>query len=394
MDDGAELSVRSAKLQGFPPFPTWNGTVAAPLWDDRGLLSVLGADGELVVLQSSQRKDDEHATNDSCLRVRKVLPSAGEKVASFCQCWSSDGSVVAVAHDRRVVFYSGEDFRVLARMRLRYNVGSMDITKRRYRSTVDGDDRLEFLLIVGTAFGGLLYKVELQSERGGDGEQTLAHVARVHDEVAVCSVKFSGDGCNAAMGTMDGRLFVRRLDTQEDEELSTFGSTVMSKVLIAPRVTSMSFSACSTKLVVATRKGNVYVFIRASETGEWQTLSSCKDLSANPKPKASGAAGVSKSATAAQTLVACWGPVFVVCSRAVTSRLEMYDFASGCLLHSLQLAPVAASSTTLNTWVDQQLVTGICVLQTGDGSSRLMCHDTSTNLVLVEWPFLDAMNER
>ncbi|KAE9328345.1 hypothetical protein PF008_g16195 [Phytophthora fragariae] len=340
MEDGAELSVRSAKLQGFPPFPTWNGTVAAPLWDDRGLLSVLGADGELVVLQSSQRKDDEHATNDSCLRVRKVLPSAGEK--------------------RRGLPRAGEDAAAIQR-------------------------RLH---------GHHQAKVELQSERGGDGEQTLAHVARVHDEVAVCSVKFSGDGCNAAMGTMDGRLFVRRLDTQEDEELSTFGSTVLSKVLIAPRVTSMSFSACSTQLVVATRKGNVYVFIRASETGEWQTLSSCKDLSANPKPKASGAAGVSKSATAAQTLVACWGPVFVVCSRAVTSRLEMYDFASGCLLHSLQLAPVAASSTTLNTWVDQQLVTGICVLQTGDGSSRLLCHDTSTNLVLVEWPFLDAMNER
>lgn len=383
--------MRSAKLQGFPPFPTWNGTVAAPSGDDRGLCSVLGAGGELVVLQNSRRKDDEHDSEVSCLRVCKVLPSAGEKVASFCQCWASDGSVVVTAHDRRVAIYSGEDFRVLVRLQLRCSVVSMDITKCRCLSTGDGDDRVEYLLIVGTAFGGLLYKVELPSGEY-DAERELTHVARVHDEVAVCLVKFSDDGSTAAMGTMDGRLFLRRLDTQADEELATFGTAVLSKVLVAPRVTSISFSACSTKLVVATRKGNVYVFTRASDTGKWQTLSSCKDLSANPKPKPSGAAGVSKAATAAQTLVACWGPVFVVCSRAITSRLEMYDFASGCLLHSLQLAPAAvSSSTTLN----QQLVTGLCVLQArGGGSSRLLCHDTSTNLALIEWPFLDAMNGR
>ncbi|KAG6609114.1 WD40/YVTN repeat-like-containing domain [Phytophthora cinnamomi] len=348
MEDGAELGVRSARLHGFPPFPTWNGTVAAPSGDSRGLCSVLGAGGELVVLQNSRLRD-EH----SCLRVRKVLPAAAqekEKVASFCQCWTRDGAAVATAHDRRVTIYSGDDFRVLARLWLRYGVVSMDVVKRRRRPLLSAaggdDDEREFLLMVGTAFGALLYK---------------------------CA----------------------RLDAHDDDELSTFGSAMLSRVLASPRVASMSFSACSTKLVVATRKGNVYVFTCASETGDWQVLSSCKDLSANPKPKAGGAAGVSKAATAAQTLVACWGPVFVVCSRAVTSRLEMYDFESGCLLHSLQLAPAAGiSSAALSTWVDQQLVTGICVLEADDGRSRLLCYDTSTNLALVHWPFLDAMNGR
>ncbi|GMF24175.1 unnamed protein product [Phytophthora fragariaefolia] len=392
MESGAELRVQAAKLRGFPPFPTWNGTLSAPSRGDGGLCSVLGAGGELVVLQHSAREGDQHGHEGSWLAVRKVLPAAGGEATSFCQCWASDGSLVATVRDRRVAIYSGEDFRELVQLQLRFSVVSMDVVKRRRQSTADGDSTLEVLLMVGTAFGGLLYSVKVGEEKtvGDLVGQTPDPVARIHEEVAVCLVKFSDDGCTAALGTMDGRLFLRRVDTHDDE-LSTFGTAVLTKVLVAPRVTSMSFSACSSKLVVATKKGNVYVFARASGTGQWQTLSSCKELCVNPKPKPTGAAGVSKTATVAQTLVACWGPVFVVCSRAVTSRLEIYDFASGCLLHSLQLAPAPASSTALSTWVDQQLVTGVCAVRTSSGASRLLCHDTSTNLALVEWPFLSAM---
>ncbi|KAK1945981.1 hypothetical protein P3T76_003029 [Phytophthora citrophthora] len=380
----AELHVRSAKLNGFPPFPTWNGTIAAPQEDSKGLFSVLGADGELVVLQNSW-DDVENGSTDSGLRVVKVLPPTVEKASSFCQCWTNNGGIVATAHDRSVVVYSTENFAVMAKLRLQFSATSMDITKR---STGNGK---EFLLMVGTAFGVFLYKLVLGNERAESdtAEQTPTPLARVCDEIAVCMVKFSGDGCTAALGSMDGRLFLRRLHSHEDDVLASFGARVLSRVLIAPRITSMSFSTCSMKLVVATRKGNVYVFYSTSDTKQWQTLPSCKDLSGNPKPKGVGAAGVNKAATAAQTLVTCWGPVFVVCSRAIESRLEVYDFESGTLLHSLQHG---STSTVLKQQVEQQLITGVCCLQ--GTKSRLLCHDTSSTVTVVEWPFLDMIKER
>ncbi|KAF1776781.1 WD40/YVTN repeat-like-containing domain [Phytophthora cactorum] len=276
-----------------------------------------------------------------------------------------------------------------------------DITKR-----CQGDTS-EFLLIVGTSFGCFLYSVLLGSERGAGDDCNSAErdteeqtpVSRVHDKIAVCLAKVSSDGHTVAIGTMDGRLFLRRLDSHENDVLATFGTSVLSRVLIAPRITSMSFSACNTKLVIATRKGNVYVFACSSETGEWQMLPSCKDLSANPKPKAGVTAGVNKTATAAQTLVVCWGPVLVVCSRAVASRVELYDFESGSLLHTLQLVPATpnAPAAALNQWLDQQLVTGVCSAQLTSPSgysSRLLCHDTSANIAVVEWPFLDVIVQR
>ncbi|KAF4037543.1 hypothetical protein GN244_ATG10277 [Phytophthora infestans] len=387
MADDAELRVRSAKLEGFPPFPTWNGTIAAPLEDTRGLCSVLGADGELVVLQNSMSDED----SDSWLRILKVLPAAVEKPLSFCQCWTNDGAVIATAHDRSVVLYSSDDFKALARLQLRYSVTSMDIIKRS-GTTTRLDDASEFLLIVGTSFGCLLYKTLLCNAENGRNSAEDTPVARVHDRIPVCLVKFSSDGHTAAIGTMDGRLFLRRLYTHEDDVLATFGTSVFTRVLTAPRVTSLSFSVCNTRLAVATRKGNVYVFACTSEAGEWQVLSSCKELSGNPKPKVGGA-GVNRAATAAQTLVAWWGPVLVVCSRVVASRIEMYDFESGCLLHSLQHEPAPANGA-LNRWVDQQLVTGICTMQhvpVGGYSSRLLCHDTSANVAVVEWPFLHGI---
>ncbi|POM79166.1 Hypothetical protein PHPALM_3211 [Phytophthora palmivora] len=156
----AELLVHSAKLEGFSPFPTWNGTIAAPFKDTRGLCSILGADGELVVLET--HRNDEQDTADNCLSVLKVLPPVVDPFSSFCQCWTHDGAVVITAHDKTVVFYSTEDFNVLARLQLQYCVTSMDLAKR-HLST---DGETEFVFMVGTAFGVLLYTVSLCNKRG------------------------------------------------------------------------------------------------------------------------------------------------------------------------------------------------------------------------------------
>ncbi|KAG7401356.1 hypothetical protein PHYBOEH_001772 [Phytophthora boehmeriae] len=370
---GAELQVRSTTLHGFPPFPAWNGTVSAAATDSRSLCSVLSANGELVVLQSELKTGQ-----DPTLKVLKVVPPIADKFSSFCQCWTSDGSVVATAHDRRVALYSTEDFRSLQELQVRNAVTSMDILKL--------PDTDAFLLLIGSLFGGFLYKIPTD----GTIEATLEPVAQVLNDIAICHVKFSPDGRTAALGTVDGRLFLRTVDSSDEDSAAAFGNEELSKVLAAPRVTSMSFSSCCSKLVVATRKGNVYVFEKMSTTGLWRALASCEGLSANPKPTVGGAVGTNKAATAAQTLVSCWGPVFVVCSRALASRLEMYDFESGQLLHSLQLT-AAASSSTLNQWVDEKLVTGMCSWRFEDGHSMLLCQDTDANLVVVEWPFLDVI---
>ncbi|CAI5744757.1 unnamed protein product [Peronospora destructor] len=394
-NNGVELRVCSAKLQGFHPFPTWNGTISAPLKNNQKLCSILTADGELVVLQTFQN-DDEIELSANCLRVVKILPPTNEKFLSFCQCWANDGSVVVTAHNNYVVFYSSDNFHVLRRVKLCYGVISLDIVKVQTVETKLDDTK--FLLLVGTAFGAFLYTILLDRKSDGvDGtsDLTLTPVARVHDGVAVCMVKFSSDGYTAAIGTMDGRLFLRRLDSHSHDTLAIFGTAALSRVLQAPRITGLSFSVCSMKLVVATRKGNVYVFTCASKAEQWQSLPSCFNLNANLKPKARGALGTNKTpASTVQTLVSCWGPVFVVCSRTHASRLEMYDFVSGSLLHSLQLAPAKpVSSAALCQWVDQPLVTGICSMQINDnGRSRLLCQDSSANIAVVEWPFLDALN--
>ncbi|CAH0484232.1 unnamed protein product [Peronospora farinosa] len=331
------------------------------------------------------------------VRVVKVLLPTIENFVSFCQCWAKDGSFIATAHDNNVVLYSSDDFHVLQRVNVCYVVISMDLVKVETQDTTRRDDR-EFLLLVGTAFGAFLYTILLDRERdnveNGTRDLTLTPVAKVHEGVAVCMVKFSSDGYTAAIGTMDGRLFLRRLDSHSHDTLAIFGTVVLSRVLQAPRITGLSFSMCSTKLVVATRKGYVYVFTCASKVEPWRSLPSCVHLSANPNAR--GVLGTNKTASTVQTLVSCWGPVFVVCSRTHTSRLEMYDFVSGSLLHSLQLAPVkSVSSATLCQWVDQQLVTGICSMQINDdGRSRLLCHDSSANVAVVEWPFLDVIERR
>ncbi|RLN10246.1 hypothetical protein BBJ28_00014181 [Nothophytophthora sp. Chile5] len=405
---GGELSVRSTRLDGYPPLPTWNGTVDAPSEGTRGLCSVLSASGELVVLQAIDRGggsaegDDaagsERLTRRHALRIVKVLPPPSDTTSSFCQCWSRDGQLVATAHGRHVLVYDTPGFRIRTKLHLRYSVGSMDLTQTRVNAG-SGSGDIECLLMVGTSFGAFLYKFPLHQDHDNaeeavnlphDGtEELIAHpIAHVQDGVAICHVKFSPDGQTAAVGTVDGRLFLREF--KDDSALATFGTGVLSRVLAAPRITSMSFSPCSARLVVATRKGNVYVFTCAS-SGTWQSMASCRELNANPKAKAGGAVGNGSAATAIQTLVSCWGSVFVVCSRATTSRLEMYDFASGKLLHSLQFTDAAAvSSSGLSQWVDQQLVTGMCCWRLPDGHTKMLCHDTNATLQGATMPRVPA----
>uniref|UniRef100_M4B1Z9 Uncharacterized protein n=1 Tax=Hyaloperonospora arabidopsidis (strain Emoy2) TaxID=559515 RepID=M4B1Z9_HYAAE len=79
-----------------------------------------------------------------------------------------------------------------------------------------------------------------------------------------------------------------------------------------------------------------------------------------------------------------------MCSRVIASRLEMYDSVSGSLLHSLQFAPSTLGSCGLSQWEDQHVITGTCSMQICDGGpSLLLCHDASSSVVVVAWPFLD-----
>uniref|UniRef100_M4B200 Anaphase-promoting complex subunit 4 WD40 domain-containing protein n=1 Tax=Hyaloperonospora arabidopsidis (strain Emoy2) TaxID=559515 RepID=M4B200_HYAAE len=211
-----ELQVHSANLQGCQPFPTYNSTIAAPTKGTRGLCTILSADGELVVLQASVT----HSKQDSrtpYFRVVSVLPPIEKSFSSFCQCWLQDGSVIATAHDRSVAFYSSDAFAVQRRLQVRYAVICMDMIVKKQEKQKRDSIELELLVLAATAFGAFLYVVELgeekDAENGSSDEklELLAPMAAVHSGVAMCTVKFSGDGYTAAMGSVDGRLFVRTL---------------------------------------------------------------------------------------------------------------------------------------------------------------------------------------
>lgn len=398
----AELQVRSAKLHGFLPFPTYNDTIAAPSKDTRGLCSILSADGELVVLQALS-KQSERDSQDRNLRIVKVLPPIEKQFSSFCQCWLHDGSVIASTHDRSVIFYSSDEFQVQKELQVRYAVTSMDmIVRKRKEQKIDDKeeeeknnrDEIELVVLAATAFGAFVYVVMLSNKRRDEdsaGDKTLElldPVVAVHAGVAMCMVKFSSDGHIAAIGSVDGRLFVRTLESHDERTLATFGTLVFSRVLESPRVTGLCFSTCSTKLVVSTRKGNIYVCSISAKTGQWRIVPSCSNLSRDLTLKAGGKAGAH---SAAPTLVSSWGPVFVVCPRGLQSRLEIYDFLSGNLLHSLQFTPsIPVSSLVSRRCLDQHVVTGVCSMRIHDGGPLwLLCHDESSTITGVEWPFLD-----
>lgn len=344
------------------------------------------------------------------MQVETILRSPTDSAKSVCQCWSPDGSVFATAHDRRVTFYSAKnDFCVQLTVQVRFSVASMDIARLSSGGSRDSDDSdITYLLAAGTAFGAYLYSVELstqtsnQKQENGDDHPTtsdtssitLPPLASAYEETPMCFVKFSHDGATIAMGSVDGRLYVRALTRTSDAShlTSKFGTQVFAKVLAAPRVTSISFSPCSRKVAVATRKGNVYVLTRASSlSGEWQLHLPCKELSSKPKPVASCS---SSAATAMQTLMCWWtSEVLVVASRAANYRLEMIDVKSGKLLHTLQIDTrptnsdeLSSSSTVAAT--DDQLLTGVCCVQLANGHT-LVCHDTNSNLSVVSWPLLE-----
>lgn len=350
-------------------------------------------------------------------QIEKILRSPVDNTSSFSQCWSSDGQYFATAHDQRVTLYSvRNDYAVLMSLRLRCCVASVDITPCRGSNGSDGAGELAFLLVVGTAFGAFLYKVQAlhthaSSQDDEDGSQSTVSppvLASVLPEVPICLVKFSHDGQTVAMGSVDGRLYVRDLAHHHERQLQTFGREVFAKVLAAPRVTAMSFSSCDSKVAVTTRKGNVYVLTRGL-ANKWQLHLPCSELTGNPKAVAvssssatSGASG-GNSATAMQTFVCWWdnrglsaspspSPVFVVGSRAANYRLEMFDVNSGKLLHSVQFArnrrdPDSSSGAA----TEADLLTGLCCLQLPNGRSSLVCHDTDSSLSIVTWPFLDVV---
>lgn len=366
MAHDGDLGVRTVQLHGLAPFPTWNGTLAAA----SGHVTLLCENGDVAVL----------CVGEDAVRVDRLLPAPTDHgfPRSLCQSWRADARVFATAHDQLATFYDAADGAFSRRntLRVRYAATSISLTQ-----TADS-----CLLMVGTAFGVHLYKLQ---DANADQSETSQPIASAYPGVDICSVQFSDDGRFAAMAATDGRLFIRKMASE------AFGAQVLSKVLASPRITALAFARHGNALLVATRKGNVYVFSRSARA-PWRLHAACQDLAANPKPSASLLSGPAGTGMAA-TLGCWWGQrsepgdtpsgVFVIGSRTANARLEMYDAVSGRLLHSLQLMQEERDRSS-----DDAQILGLCCLSLpSGGTARLVIHDASGRLVLVSWPFLDVM---
>lgn len=373
MAHDGELGVRTAQLHGLAPFPTWNGTLAAAAAGCR--VTLLCENGDVAVL----------CVGEEAVRVGRRLPApTGHGFpSSLCQSWRADARVFATAHDQLATLYdvtADGEFSRRNTLRMRYAATSIALTQAAADSCC--------LLMVGTAFGVHLYKLQ-DADEAHPSETALA-TASVYPHMEICSVQFSDDGHLAAMAATNGRLFIRQMASE------FFGAQVLSKVLASPRITALAFARHGDALLVATRKGNVYVLNR-SASSQWQLHAACQGLAANPKPSASLLSGPAGTGMAA-TLGCWWGQlsepmdtpngVFVIGSRTANARLEMYDAASGALLHALQLMQAERDRAS-----DDAQILGLCclALPSGGPSARLVIHDASGRLVLVSWPFLDVM---
>lgn len=369
MAHDGDLGIRTAQLHGLAPFPTWNGTLAA---SGSCHVTLLCENGDVAVL-----------CVEEAVRVDRILsaPTGHGYPRSLCQGWTPDARIFATAHDHLATLYDANDaFSRRYALRLRHAATSIDLTQ--------AEDCC--LLLVGTAFGVHLYKLPAAQDADAEPSEmvlTSQPIACAYPDVDICSVRFSDDGRFAAMAATDGRLFVRAMAAE------AFGAQVLSKVLASPRITALWFARHGNALLVATRKGNVYVLSRSADS-PWQLHPACQELAANPKPIVSLLSGPTGTGMAA-TLGCWWGQrseprdtldgVFVIGSRTANARLEMYDAASGRLLHSLQLMQERDRS-----WDDSQIL-GLCCVSLPSGSCRLLSHDASGRLVLVSWPFLDVM---
>lgn len=415
--DASELVVRKAKLRGRQPFPTWNGTLAAPSSGPAGLCSLLSDSGEVVVLSIALDTGDqpgrpvlwqfgcECPTNlpatqwfKDSVEVQRVLSPPAQRVDSLAQCWSTDGRYLAVAFDRRVVVYKAPALTESATFELRYSVGSLGFV--RCQSAGDSGH----LLVIGTAFGAELYHVEVDDSTSQSTGNAIEPIASAYAGVAVALVQVSPSGRFVAIGTVDGRVFVHDLGGHAPETIATFGSEVLSKLLPTPRVTALAFSPSGSHLAVATRKGNVFVFVQSLSDGRWRRHKPTEHLGENPKSGNSYNAKTS-SAASTQTMVAWWGStdeasVIAVCSRSAASRFELVDFASGKLLHSLAFAADGAktdqtSSEASSEWEEPPLLTGVCAVPVAKGGTSrrtFVCFDAAQNLLAVDWPLLARLS--
>lgn len=349
---------------------------------------------------------------EASVQVRKTLASpSAAPVDCVSHSWSSDGRFLAAAYDKRAVVYNARaDFEQVTAFDLRYSAASIALAQYQHDGS-EGEQHRHFL-ILGSSFGAELYQVDLPSS-GATSEQHLqikAPVASVYADVAIGLVQASSDGRFAAFGSVDGRLFVRDLTSlngDEPETLTGFGKEVLRKLLPSPRVTGLAFSPSGTALLAATRKGNVFVFEYQASAHAWQWYKPTRHLAENPKSGGvSGANAAGSAAASTQTLAVWWTPsVFAVCSRSAPSRIELFDLKSGKLLHSLVFSAAkrqdggdtsadnadksSESSRAFNEWIEEPQVTGLCV---SSGPRRLLCHDTSCNLFVVDWPFLELLS--
>jgi WD40 repeat protein len=342
--------------------------------------------------------------HEASVRVRKVLASPeSEPVDCISQCWSSDGRFLVAAFGKSVVVYNARaGFEQAAAFTLRYSAASIALVHLPYAERDEGQQSLHFL-VVGSSFGAELYQLDLASPTSATSRipfEVKTPIASVYSDVAVGLVEASSDGQSVAIGSIDGRLFVRDLASlvsNEPETLTAFGTEVLHKLLPSPRITGLAFSPCGTALLAATRKGNVFVFQHQASARAWQWYKPTRHLAGNPKTS-----GTSSAAASTQTLVTWWTPgVFAVCSRSAPSRVELFDLNSGKLLHSLSFSAAKRrgvddasagahdeSTQAFNEWVEEPQVTGICV---APAPRRLICHDTSCNLLAVDWPFLELL---
>lgn len=321
------------------------------------------------------------------MSVKKVLaPPEAAACDSPVQSWSSDGHWLVAVFGCAVVVYDAQaDFERRTSFSLRYSAASIAVYRR--GDSGEGDDKYE--LVVGTMLGAMLFRLDLSAESAAIQDVTSSAkppIASAYADIAIGFVAASSDDRFIALGSVDGRVFVRDLSKAAStlhEEESGFGAEMLRRLLPSPRVTGLAFSPSNQELLVATRKGNVFVYSYEAASESWTWPDAVRHLADNPKS--------SSAAASVQTLATWWtSSVVAVCSRVELSQIELLDVTSGKTLHILDLRPGARqeslgaqSKGSSSEWSEQPLVTGMRAFR-----GRLLCHDSSCSVLSIDWPFL------
>jgi WD40 repeat protein len=289
----------------------------------------------------------------------------------MCQAWTRSGEVLVVARDRHLTIYHRTDkndevqlLEPVAKVLLRFAATTVGVVE---------EESGGLLLVVGCVAGVMIYSAS------SDRKTEVSSLGSFMDTVAVAVVMFSLDKEYLAVGTIDGRVIILRRIGQQAFSALDSPETVI-KVLAAPRVTSLTFSPTSDKLIATTRKGNVYVFTRESK--QWALDTSFESLIANPKGGATS-----------QTLSCWWGaqkipstPILTIAAKSSSCNLELYDVRSRSRLHTLQLGSQRPGADGFQESTDRHIM-GIVSVPTSD-APRLVAIDSDAIVSIIAWPFL------